>query len=222
MRVWSHSVCVVLMLGLLSAVTSVAQAGVLHTFDTSAQIAGYGKAPGSDPASTITWLATGGNPDGFLRYNEATTGGEDRMALPGAFLGDKSGYFGGELSFDHRLSGGSSYANTRLNDVEFVGGGLILQYDLPTPGLNAWVSHVIPLDASGAWINSATGLAATPSEILSALGDLTAIYLHVDFRLGGVERSDFDNIRMVPEPASVSLALLGAIMLLLSWRRRTA
>lgn len=220
MRLWSRNIAWGVFLSAAFICGANVQASVLHTFDTSGQVAGYSKAPGSDASSTVTWQATGGNPGGYLRYTEATTGGEDRLALPNAFLGDKSGYYGGEFSFDHRLTGGTSYANTRLNDVEFVGGGFNLIYDLATPTLNTWLSHVLPLDDTGAWVHAGSLVPATASEILTTLSDLTAIYLHADFRLGTTEVSHFDNIRMVPEPTTWGLAALGLLGLGLLRRLR--
>ncbi|MEM9227045.1 MAG: laminin B domain-containing protein [Verrucomicrobiota bacterium] len=190
-------------------------ASVIQTFDVASSITGYGKAPGSDPASIINWNGSSGNPDGTLIYVEAATGGLDRLSLASEFLGDRSAYFAGSFSYDFYFSPGSLplSGNVRDNDIEFVGGGITLRYDLLPPSApDTWFNRTVVLSQADNWIDSNTGLDATNGQIQTVLANLTAIYLIADY--SGTSNPDttrFDNISLVAVPESSSYAALGEL-----------
>ncbi len=192
---------------------------VESTFDTN--VDGWQKLSGSDPASSVNWISTGGNPGGYLRYNEVGAGFEDFISAPNKFLGDKSLFYGGIFSFDRRTNVISNSLG-RDNDVLFFGNGMTLRYNLPDPSVGSWTSHTIDLVETG-WFVGNTSVAPTTLEMQSVLANLTAIHLHVDFR-SGAETPAYDNIRLwtsaVPEPNSLAFTCAGLLGLGLR-RRRT-
>ena len=215
MKHWIHLLGVVALAG-IPAID--AQAMIVHTFDTEASIAGYSQA-GGDAGSIITWNGTAGNPGGAIQYVEPASGSVDRLSLPTAFLGDKSAYFNGSFSFDRfSTNGGSPIA--RDNDVELVGAGLILRYDLTHPTSDTWEEFSLTLNDTGDWIDDATGNAATNTQIQSVLADLDDVILNADFHGSPAESTRFDNISLIPEPASA--LLLGVGLALLGRRARSA
>lgn len=194
---------------ILAAQSAAAVVIIESTFDTD--LDGWTKAPGSDSGSTLTWVAEGGNPGGFLRFNEAAQGNTDRIAAPPKFLGDLSGFVGGVFSFDVGTNILSSPISNNDN-VIFIGAGLTLRYDLPLPTVNTWTNFAIDLQADSGWILTSANRAPTPAEFQQVMGDLTAIRLLADFR-SGAEQPYFDNIRMVaiPEPGAGAVLALGAL-----------
>ena len=180
---------------------------VESTFD--ADLDGWTKAPGSDSGSTLTWVGSGGNPGGYLRYNEAAQGSGDRVAAPAKFLGNMSAYVGGTFAMD-RLTNILSNPVTANDDIRLIGGGFTLRYDLPFPGLNEWITEEVDLRHDAGWVHVGSGIAPTAGEFASVMGNLTAIHLLADFR-SGVETPSFDNIRMtgIPEPGTTALLLAG-------------
>lgn len=182
------------------------------TFDTD--LDGWTKAPGSDSGTTLTWVSSGGNPDGFLRVNEAAQGNIDRIAAPAKFLGDMSFFIGGTFGMD-RLTNTLSNPITSEDDIRLIGASLSLRFDLPSPGLNVWITETVDLTHDGGWVRVDNGLAPTPSDYATVMGNLQGIHLLADFR-SGAETPSFDNIRMtgIPESASALLGLLGGLLLL--------
>lgn len=207
----------------LSAVNC--NAAINATFDIASSINDYSKAPASDPSSVINWGDGQGNPGGALIYTEAADGGLDRLSLSSDFLGDRSAYFGGTFDYDFYFTSGngSITTNNRDNDVEFVGGGITLKYNLSLPeAQNSWLNRSLQLDDTADWVNSGTGVAATNTEIQTVLADLTAIYIIADYGPSSIPDSTrFDNISLVPEPSQAALlAGLAAIGIASSRRRR--
>ncbi|WP_269539871.1 laminin B domain-containing protein [Cerasicoccus fimbriatus] len=189
---------------------------ISSTFDTDAD--GWMQSNG-DSASQVLWQATGGNPGGNILYDEAANGGVDRMSAPAKFLGDRSAYVGGTLSFDWQTDNLSSPTNFN-DDVELTGNGMTIRYDLSSPTLGEWSTTVIDLTAGAGWLVDTTGIAPTSVEFANLLGDLTQFTILTDFN-SGVENPRFDNITLtaVPEPSTVA-ALLGATALLAVMVRR--
>jgi len=209
----------ILLLGAAIASHTVLAALVIEsTFDTD--LDGWTKAPGSDNGSSLTWVAEGGNPGGFLRYNEAAQGNTDRLAAPAKFLGDRTEFIGGIFSFDVGTNILSSPIASTEN-VIFIGGGLSLRFDLPMPTVNTWTSFSMDLAPDAGWILASANRAPTPAEFLQVMSNLTAIHLLADFR-SGTEQPYFDNIRLdsIPEPGSFALLGLGALGALLIHRNR--
>ena len=200
--------CVAFVMGLMAVE---ARGTVSSTFDTDTD--GWFKLPGSDSGSSVDWVSTGGNPDGYMRYNEVGSGFVDFAAAPAKFLGDKSAYYGGTLSFDI-LTNTLSNPTNRSDQVKLIGGGIELKYELDDPSpTGQWHARSIDLIESAGWINTADNQAPDLSEMLSVLGDLTALHLLTDYR-NGSETPSYDNVVLTPEPTTAALlACVGPLML---------
>lgn len=192
---------------------------IISTFDTD--LDGWTKAPGSDAGSTVEWVATGGNPGGFLRLNEAATGNTDRVAAPAKFLGDKSAFIGGDFSMDRKTNILTSPI-TANDDIRLLGAGRTLRIDLPYPAIDVWTTETVALTHDAGWIDIGTGSPPTSTTFAEVMSNLTGIYLLADFR-SGAEKPDFDNISMtaIPEPRAAA-ALVGVATLWWVVRRRAA
>jgi len=208
----SHCIAVILAVGLAA---SAADATVVSTFDSG--LDGWAKA-NSDSGSDVIWESTGGNPGGYLRYDEAGSGILDFVAAPAKFLGDKASYYGGTLSFDIRTDTLSNPTNVDAQ-VMLIGNGRTLRFALPDPSpVNIWHHRSIDLTETAGWIDDGTDAAPSQSDMIAVLGDLTSLQLLTDYR-NGDENPSYDNVMLVPEPAS--LALLGGGLLLIARRPRT-
>jgi hypothetical protein len=91
--------------------------------------------------------------------------------------------------------------------------------------LNQWVGITVALSDDGLWrLGSVSGASAAASDIQTALGSLTALWISGDTHNGSQETSSLDNVRLglvdatVPEPSSLLLA--SAALVLLRRRRR--
>ena len=159
--------------------------------------------------STPTYVATGGNPGGFLRTNDLY--GYNSYQAPSAFLGNQSGAYGGTLSLDQRVlsSDGVPYAMLVISD-----GTQTLQYMTNPPG-TSFTHFDIPLLASAGWQNANTsgnaGSPATELQLQQVLSGLTFLHLDADWQSGS-DQVDLDNVILsgsgvVPEPGSVALLM---------------
>lgn len=203
--------------GLGLASTPLYSLSISSTFDSNAD--GWMQTNG-DSASQVIWQAAGGNPGGNILYDEAAAGGVDRMSAPAKFIGDRSTSVGGTFSFDWQTD--QLNAPTNFNDdVELTGNGMTLRYDLASPPLNVWETVVIDLTAEAGWLVDSTGVTPTDVEFLAVMTNLTQLSLLTDFNNGN-ENPRFDNITMtgVPEPATLSVLMAAAAMLVVTFRRR--
>ncbi len=164
---------------------------IISTFDADTE--GWSKLPGSDANSSVIWVETGGNPDGYMLYNEVGAGFVDFVNAPAAFLGDLSAYYAGTLSFDIRTNTLSNPTNFSWQ-VELHGGGMTLGYQLSNPSpVNQWHHRNMVLTETAGWFNINTGLPPTQAEMLAVLSDVTALDLLTDYR-NGPEQVSYDNV----------------------------
>lgn len=201
-----------LMLSLLS--TGVARAGVLveSTFGTDSEGWLVGDLFGLSGTSVPGYIATGGNPGGFVRTSDLYSW--NAYIAPAAFLGDQSGALGGSLTFDTRvlsLDGVAYYA------VVLEGDGLRVGFNSGLPTTD-WSTFAIPLTADG-WKKDlqGSGVGGTPvseTEFLAVMSNLTVLRIQADWQTGS-DQIDLDNVRLnsicnpVPVPASLLLLVTG-------------
>jgi hypothetical protein len=147
------------------------------------------------------------------------------FAAPTAFLGDKSAAYGGSLQFDLRIGPFLTQAGDRPL-VVISDGTTELQFRAITPPLFVFVGFDIPSLASAGWeISNGTGAAGSPAteaQLLTVLGGLTRFRIEADWNsnpTAGDDVTDLDNVRLIagpsavaPEPASLTLILVGAIV----------
>lgn len=133
--------------------------------------------------------ASGGNPGGHIATTDLD-GQTDFFEAPAKFLGDKSGAYGGTLSFDIKLSGSP---NWRTADVVLVGGGSVLVYDTPDSG-TTWTHFAVSLSETAGWKKgNLSGAAPSQAEFRAVLARLTALRIRGEY-IYGSEYNRLDNV----------------------------
>ncbi|MGH1578809.1 laminin B domain-containing protein [Planktotalea sp.] len=136
---------------------------------------------------------TNGNPGGHLFAEDFASGQVYYFIAPDAYLGNKSAFYDGTLSFDLKQSALDSQFDS--TDIFLIGGGLTLALDFAHPGVN-WTSYSISLNTSADWrLIDEDGVVASEAQLRAALTDLTEIRIRGEFRTGE-ETSYMDNVKM--------------------------
>lgn len=126
----------------------------------------------------------GGSAGGYLEATDDVSGGVWYWNASTPYLGDRSAYAGGTLSFDLRQSATDSQFNA--TDVVLISGDTSLGYDFGKasthPGTD-WTRYEVELSADG-WTNLDTGDAATEDEFEQVLSDLDELRIRGEYREG--------------------------------------
>lgn len=149
----------------------------------------------------FNWVGDGGNPGGYVEAVDYAYGDVWYFIAPEKFLGDKSAYAGGTLSFDLKQDPIVSQFNA--DDVVIVGNGITLALSTAeNPGLD-WTHYQVALDTSADWrIGSSTGEVATQAEIETALADISALRIRGEY-VSGTDTGGLDNVVLTPDAAAV-------------------
>lgn len=172
-------------------------------------------------AGNLQWVASGGNPGGYAQAEDLVTGQYWNWVAPAAYLGDKSAYGGGTLSFDLQAIADGNNLNGSP-DLRLSGGGLTIAINIGRPSETEFTSFSVTLDDSSNWrINTESGRAATQAEIDQVLADLTSIRIRGEYHNGeGTGLLDSvvmslpgaptaaDDTATVTEDSSVNIAVL--------------
>jgi hypothetical protein len=198
------------LVGLFGAlVASTAQGGVpaLSTFDADQDgwlVVELPYPTAGPPYSVLntqipTWVATGGNPGGFIQNSTAQSHANSVVywGAPGKFLGDVSAAYGGSLSFDLFDTPATNQFNQE--DLILTGGGKTVVFDTSNPG-PTWTHYSVGLTQVGWRLNNLSGAAASQADMLTVLGNLTSLYIRGEFQLGNDTRG-IDNVALRPKPA---------------------
>jgi hypothetical protein len=188
---------------LIAMARGASAAQIISTFDTDQD--GWTSSSGG----SMTFATTGGNPGGFLRQVDLDNT-DMFVSAPAKFLGNQSAFAGGSVSFDGiELDPGPGNYQP-YGTVTLRSGATSIQADLVPLGnpTATWSTFSIPLDA--------TTFGTAPNTFASVLGNLTAIEVLTESKVGIVETVGLDNFRLsspVPEPASaatvVTMLMLG-------------
>jgi len=200
----------------LTALASSATGAVVAESTFDANLEGW---VGTEPTQ-VCWMATDGNPGGYLRFTDCTADLTRVHAPTGSeFLGDLSAYDGiGSISFDQKIflvPSSTFYLPYEINIASAAG---IAQWIDDTPdGPTDWVTITANLDESE-W----NVLSGTWEGILSNVLSLTiSVELCDDFQ-GVGDVAGIDNVVLTPEPATLSLLAVGLGILARRRRRRIA
>ncbi|MCT4554418.1 MAG: tandem-95 repeat protein [Pelagimonas sp.] len=148
----------------------------------------------SGDATNFGFAATGGNPDGHIRADDQGTGDTWYFEASSAFLGDRSAYSGGTLSYDQRQSNTGSQFDAP--DVVLSGNGMTLVLNVAPNPTTLFTSYSVFLDTRSDWrIDTLSGTVATQAQIDAVLGDLTGLSIRGEFRAGS-DSGFLDNVVM--------------------------
>jgi hypothetical protein len=128
------------------------------------------------------WNADLGGYISLIDPDGTTTGNTEYWQAPAKFLGAQSVAYGGTLSFD--LANPPGFGLFDQEDIILLGGGLTLVYDLGTPPGGNFVHYSIPMSEGGWTRDGLAGPAATQTEFLTALSNITQIFIRAEFQLG--------------------------------------
>ncbi len=182
-----------LCIGATSTSVHAATPTIVEAFDSNA--AGFNV---YNDALQFGWNATLGNPGGCITAVDDVSGVIWGFQAGPAFLGNKSCYAGGTLSFDMyvNITGGAGLSEP---DIYLIGGGLTLAYDVPTPVNSAtWTTRSAVLSPGSGWrLNNQNGALATQANFDAVLANLTAIRFRIEYRSGS-DNGRLDNVVLAP------------------------
>ncbi|WKZ60279.1 MAG: BspA family leucine-rich repeat surface protein [Cyclobacteriaceae bacterium] len=184
-------------------------AQITSTFDTDAD--GWTFFDTSTPI-TVNHQSSNGNPGGFVSVTYSASVGTttESWFAPAKFLGNlvvRS--LGRDFKFDLQQSVAGTGSNPGIAEVRIENGGSVLIYQLPVkPAVApAWTSYSVKLDETGGWLWSTTsGSAATRSQIIQVLTNVTSIEIRGTYATNATYTSGLDNV--IIEQATLTTAPL--------------
>jgi hypothetical protein len=207
-RRWCGPVCVAVAAVLF--VPHAGRAGIIaqSTFDTSLDDWT------SNTPSQVTWSKSGGNPDGFMLFEDAT-GASTVVDAPAAFLGNDSALNGvGTISYDDKIIAETGIQSISPYEIDLSGPGGSATWTGATPkGVTGWVTLNVPFDEADWKINSGTwtGLLADVTQLQIPIELVTN-----DTIPGDTDHEGIDNVILsssAPEPTSFAILGSGIIAL---------
>jgi hypothetical protein len=148
-------------------------------------------------------VASGGNPGGFVRIDDAAAGGTMYWNAPSKFLGNRAGSHGKRLLFDLRQSEVSNQYDAA--DVILVGGGRTLEFNASqNPTAGGFRRYRVPLSSSAGWTKEGTSTRPTRAEFVGTLSALTALRIRAEYR-SGADTDDLDNVVLEGDLAAPAL-----------------
>jgi len=134
-----------------------------------------------DGSVAPTHNAEGGESGGYLSAADDVAGGVWFWAAPDRYLGEKSDYEGGTLSF--ALTQSATDSGFEARDVVLASGSTELAYRFDSPPGTDWTVYEVGLSPAG-WTNSETGDPATDEELQLVLGNVETLWIRGEYRTG--------------------------------------
>jgi hypothetical protein len=129
------------------------------------------------------FIATGGDPGGFIQAVDQAVGGVMYWRAPKAFLGNQKDAFGGTLSYSFQQSA----TDTQFDDEDIVleGHGLTLSNSAvgSPPATPDWSTVTATLKGSS-WQDDTNNDGVTRREFKRVLGDLDELQIRAEYRTG--------------------------------------
>ncbi|MBK9121273.1 MAG: hypothetical protein IPM18_16950 [Phycisphaerales bacterium] len=142
------------------------------------------------------YTATGGNPGGYVQWDDLGPGTFWFFRSPAKFHGDRSALYGKLLSFDLRSVHDTPENVGAAPLVVLSNGAQSLWYwNAPNPE-STWTAYSIPLDTSAGWLVTSNWLSstiATETEIRAVLAALSNISIRGEFGKGA-DTGGLDNV----------------------------
>jgi hypothetical protein len=176
---------------------------ISHTFDANNQ----GWVVVQNGAQTaVPFVATGGNPGGFVRYTDATAETGCFLMPPAApcdfsFMGvavpSLAANYGGTWSFDYKTSHAPSLDDNIFLTIE--GGGGSWTKEIPPANSVAWQHYSGPLTEAG-W-EPCCGIPVDQAHFKTQLANAQAVIVDGDVYTGAGEQYSLDNFTLTDGPA---------------------
>ncbi|GAA0878114.1 hypothetical protein GCM10009119_10820 [Algoriphagus jejuensis] len=133
---------------------------------------------------------------GYIYAKDYVTGGVWYFLAPDKYSGDKSGFYGGEISF-WLIQKSNMNNQFKSKDIILKGNGLeIFYYHDSFPGLD-WTSYSVKLDESAAWYIETNKL-ASKDQIKSVLANITSVMIRGEFQTGA-DTGGLDQFEFLPK-----------------------
>jgi len=153
----------------------------------------------SNTPAEIAWASSGGNPDGYVQFTDATSAGT-YIDAPTTYHGSYAALNGaGYITYQHQIFSETGVTAYSPYEVRLSGPGGAAKFDGTTPNsaTSGWVTVVAPL-VSGDW----TVTSGTWSALLANVTDL-----QIDIELvtnqtipGDTDIEGIDNIALISKP----------------------
>lgn len=160
----------------------------------------------------LTWNAAGGDPAGYVSHHDVTNQCAF-FAAPASWLGDRSDYAGGSLTFS-LTSTERDWSGSDV--VVLIGAGRVICHELPVlpPAPPAWRAYIVPLEAGAFRTNNSAGAVVSAADFAAVLADIDVLMLPAEFGAEVEETVGLDSVRLVlpasaaPVPAVAAAGLL--------------
>ena len=137
-----------------------------------------------------SFVASGGNPGGFLSATDDETGGVWYWQAPAKFLGNISEAYGQTLRFELRQSAITQQRDDY--DVVLKGPGGTFYFDTPYNPGKTWTAYTAVLSETGGWTKS-DGSIPTQAEMRALLSDVNTLQIRGEYR-SAADTGDIDNV----------------------------
>ncbi len=154
-----------------------------------------GWATGGDATSpTATWIAAGGNPDGYIRGTDASTGGTWQFVAPAKFLGVKCDAYGRFLRYDQFVSNNANPNSTPDVTIEGLGGVRLVINNPVLPGTD-WTHFDVLLREDAGWrLNNLNGAVPTEAQFRQVLANVVSLRIRGEYFSFADDFGGLDNV----------------------------
>jgi hypothetical protein len=132
--------------------------------------------------------ATNGNSGGTISTVDRYT--ETFFSIPPEYLGNQSGAFGTNITFDIKISYSD---NATYPAVILVGQSKVLYFNMMSTIVGQWETRNIPLKGQGWKLNSWQGADATDEDMKEVLSNLSGCYINAEW-MTGPDTTYLDNV----------------------------
>jgi hypothetical protein len=144
----------------------------------------------------VTFVESGGCAGGYIEGSDPSNNCF-YFDAPANFLGDKSPYLGGRLTFCIR----SSMTNwPDGNLVVLAGAGLVVVAEIKPFPTADWQRITIPLGACYFRKGNKDGTTVLPEELMAVLADLTSLRISGEYGSIVAETTGLDSVMLIPPP----------------------
>jgi hypothetical protein len=148
---------------------------------------------GTGTPFTPAWVADGGDPGGFIQFQDQDQGTDETVGFfiaAGPFVGDASANYGGRISFRLRTNA----VPDETLAVVLSGGGRTLTRSFVAPEAGIWTARSARITADGTWFDHQGP--ATLQDFAVVLPNLVRIAIVADVQTAAAEVTDLDTVSL--------------------------